>query len=186
MQLFPTPTLGLLNGWIFLLVFGIVFGGVVGSFPRHVIARLYDTSNWTPAQRALTRVGKALFVAVFVFVALTPLRPDAPHFWLGSVVFVLGLIGMVIALLDFRRAAADRPVTRGLYRISRNPQWVALVLVFLGACIAVGSWTALTLTALAAVSLHFRILAEERSCLTQYGESYRAFMQRVPRYFWLL
>ena len=173
-------------GWIFLLVFGIVFGGVVGSFPRDVIARLYDTSNWTPAQRAFTRVGKALSVAVFVFVALTPLRPDASFFWLGNVAFVLGLIGMVVALLDFRRAPADQPATKGLYRVSRNPQWVALVLVFLGACIAVGSWTALLLLALAAVTLHFRILAEERSCLARYGESYRAFMRQVPRYFWFL
>ena len=177
---------GPLAGWILLLVFGIVFGGVVGSFPRDVIARLYDSSNWTPAQRAFTRVGKALAVAVFVLVALTPLRPDASHFWLGSAVFALGLIGMVVALLDFRRAPADQPATKGLYGVSRNPQWVALMLVFLGACIAVGSWTALTLLALAAVSLHFRILAEERSCLARYGESYRAFMQRVPRYFWLL
>jgi protein-S-isoprenylcysteine O-methyltransferase Ste14 len=30
---------------------------------------------------------------------------------------------------------------------------------------------------------HFGILAEEEACLKQYGESYRVFMKRVPRYF---
>jgi protein-S-isoprenylcysteine O-methyltransferase Ste14 len=27
-----------------------------------------------------------------------------------------------------------------------------------------------------------RIVAEEKACLQQYGESYRSYMQRVPRY----
>jgi protein-S-isoprenylcysteine O-methyltransferase Ste14 len=30
---------------------------------------------------------------------------------------------------------------------------------------------------------HFGILAEEEKCAQQYGEPYRAYMDRVPRYF---
>jgi protein-S-isoprenylcysteine O-methyltransferase Ste14 len=30
---------------------------------------------------------------------------------------------------------------------------------------------------------HGRVLAEEEACLKRYGETYRAYMQRVPRYF---
>jgi protein-S-isoprenylcysteine O-methyltransferase Ste14 len=30
---------------------------------------------------------------------------------------------------------------------------------------------------------HFGILAEEEVCLKRYGEPYRVFMERVPRYF---
>jgi protein-S-isoprenylcysteine O-methyltransferase Ste14 len=30
---------------------------------------------------------------------------------------------------------------------------------------------------------HLGILAEEEACLAQYGESYRAYVERVPRYF---
>jgi len=183
MQLFPKLTLGLLNGWIFLLVYGIVFGGVVKSFPKDVVARLYDESNWTPAQRTLTRIGKVLSLAVFVLVALTPLNVDTFVFWLGSVIFVLGIIGVVVALFNFRDTPVGQPATEGLYKISRNPQWMMLVLVFLGACIAAGSWVALLLMALAVVCYHFRILAEERACLAQYGDAYRDYMRQIPRYF---
>lgn len=183
MQLFPKLTIGLWNGWIFLLVFGIVFGGVVKSFPKDVVARLYDESNWTPTQRTFTRIGKVLSLAVFVLVTLTPLNVETFVFWLGSVIFILGMIGVVVALFNFRNMPAGQPATQGLYKISRNPQWVMLVFVFLGACIAVGSWTALLLMTLAVVCYHFRILAEERACLAQYGEDYRVYMQQVPRYF---
>jgi protein-S-isoprenylcysteine O-methyltransferase Ste14 len=35
----------------------------------------------------------------------------------------------------------------------------------------------------ARVFSHYGILAEEEVCLKQYGDSYRAYMERVPRYF---
>lgn len=31
--------------------------------------------------------------------------------------------------------------------------------------------------------LHRSVLTEEQPCLQQYGESYKAFMQKAPRYF---
>ena len=55
--------------------------------------------------------------------------------------------------------------------------------VLLGACIAIGSWTAVIALAVARILSHFGIVAEEEICLKQYGDSYRAYMQRVPRYF---
>lgn len=183
MQFFPKLTLGLWNGWIFLLIYGAVFGGVVKSFPKDVIARLYDTSNWTPAQRKLTAIGKVLSLAVFILVALTPLNTTTGAFRVGSALFVLGMTSVIVALFNFRNTPAGEPATRGLYKISRNPQWVMLMLTFLGTCIAVGSWTALLLTILGAICYHFRILAEERACLAQYGDAYRAYMKKIPRYF---
>ena len=106
MQLFPKLSIGLWNGWIFLVVFGIVFGGVVKSFPKDVITRLYDTSNWTPTQRTLTRIGKVFSVLITVLVALTPLNGNTPVFWLGIAIFVLGLSGLVLALFNFRNTPA--------------------------------------------------------------------------------
>jgi protein-S-isoprenylcysteine O-methyltransferase Ste14 len=74
--------------------------------------------------------------------SLTPLK-------IGDVVFVieisfysLGLIGFVIALYNFKNTPVDQPVTRGLYRISRHPQQLAVSVSFLGISIAIGSWPA--------------------------------------------
>ena len=55
-------------------------------------------------------------------------------------------------------------------------------LVILGAGIPVGSWLALIFWTAAWLLEHFGILAEEQVCLKQYGEAYRAYLQRVPRY----
>jgi protein-S-isoprenylcysteine O-methyltransferase Ste14 len=183
MTLFPRLSLDWPNGWILLVIYATVFGAVVKSFPQEVVDRLYDRSHWTPRQRRLTLVGKALSFALFVLVALSPLRIGRPIFVVGIIVFVLGLIGVVVALFNFKAAPPGQPATTGLYTVSRNPQWVMLMVTFIGSCLAVGSWTAVLLAVLAAVIYHVRILAEERSCLAHYGETYRAYMERIPRYF---
>jgi protein-S-isoprenylcysteine O-methyltransferase Ste14 len=186
MVFFPKLDADWLNGWIFLVVYGLVFGVTVRSFPRQTIARLYDRSNWTRTQRILTRAGKVLSSLVFALVAFSPLRIGSPVFAVGGVLYGLGLVGLVIALFDFRAAEPGRPATRGLYRVSRNPQWVMLVTMFVGASLAVGSWAALFFFGAAAVCYHFRILAEERSCLKMYGSAYGDYLERVPRYLLLV
>ncbi len=54
--------------------------------------------------------------------------------------------------------------------------------IFLGICLAIGSWAALFMLVMSKLLQHFGVLAEEEACLKRYGEPYRAFMARVPRY----
>jgi len=70
----------------------------------------------------------------------------------------------------------------GLYRISRNPQMAGMFVPIIGASLAIGSWIALGVVLVWAVFLHSRGLAEEKTCLAKYGELYRQFMGRIPRY----
>ena len=66
-----------------------------------------------------------------------------------------------------------------------SPKQFMLLVSGVGISIAIGSWLALLTIVLGLVFAHFRILAEEGTCLRQYGDSYRAYMERVPRYFLL-
>jgi hypothetical protein len=66
------------------VIYGMVFGGVVKSFPKDVVARLYDTFHWTPTQRTFNRIVKVFALGIFVLVALTPLDVKTSVFWLGS------------------------------------------------------------------------------------------------------
>jgi protein-S-isoprenylcysteine O-methyltransferase Ste14 len=116
-------------------------------------------------------------------IIFTPLEVGSAAFGLGTTLFALGLLGFIAALLNFRDTPPDEPATGGLYRVSRNPQAFTFFLANYGICIAIGSWLALLTLFLSQLCAHFRILAEEETCLRQYGDSYRAYMQRVPRYF---
>jgi len=99
------------------------------------------------------------------------------------VLYGIGIIGLVGAMLNYWNTPPDQPVTRGIYKISRHPQIFSLFIIFLGVCMTIGSWPALLALLLSKLFQHFGILAEEQVCLKRYGESYRAYMERVPRYF---
>jgi protein-S-isoprenylcysteine O-methyltransferase Ste14 len=118
-----------------------------------------------------------------MLIILTPLQIKSAMFIPGIIVFSLGLTGFVIALFNFKNAPLDRPVTGGLYRISRHPQQLMFFISFLGICLAVGSWLTLFLQIISSIFLHSRIMAEEKACIERYGDPYRDYMKRVPRYF---
>lgn len=101
----------------------------------------------------------------------------------GIILYSLGSVGFIIALVNFKNTPTDQHATRGLYRISRHPQELMLFITAIGMCIAIGSWLALFILILTRLFVHSRNLAEEEACLERYGNSYRAYMECVPRYF---
>jgi len=183
MELVPALRIGWLNGWLPMGILYLIFGILLLVFPKEVVRRLYERSNWSREQRVIVLIGKLLALVWFPLIIFTPLKIGTPVFVLGTVIFALGLVGFVVALFNFRNTPLDRPVTEGLYRVSRNPQQFMLLVAGAGISIAIGSWLVLLMLLLGLVFTHRKILAEEASCLRQYGDSYRAYMERVPRYF---
>jgi protein-S-isoprenylcysteine O-methyltransferase Ste14 len=179
----PALRFGLLNGGLILLLLPLVDGILFAIFPRAVVTRLFDRSGWSQKQIIFTVLGKLCALVCLALIILTPLKIGSAVFVIGLAVAVLGATGLAKALFDFRNTPHGQPVTHGMYRISRHPQIVMSSVVILGASIAVGSWPALIMLAAARVLSHLGILAEEEICLKQYGDEYRTYMQRVPRYF---
>ncbi len=185
MELIPTLEIGWLNGWILLCLMYLIFGILLLAFPKDVVARLYDydRSCWSKTQRAFYIIGKLLALVCLFLIIFTPLKIRANIFIPGIILFALGLAGFIAALFNFKNTPLDQSVTRGLYRISRHPQVLMLFIMSIGICMTVGSWLVLFILVIAGFFGHFRTLAEEKACLERYGDSYRAYMKRVPRYF---
>jgi len=183
MVFIPNFELNILNGWLFFVGYLVIFGITIAGFSNEVRARLYDRSLWTRNQRILTAIGKLFTLANMILFIISPLRLNSPVFYLGLVLWALGLVGMVTALLNYSKTPLDTPVTMGIYRISRNPQIFSIWVVFIGICLMIGSALSLLLMTISFLLLHTATMAEEEACLQQYGEAYQVFMDQVPRYF---
>jgi protein-S-isoprenylcysteine O-methyltransferase Ste14 len=183
MEILPNLKIGILNGWLLLGTHVLIQGLLLLVFPRPVVKRLFDRSGWSEKQKVFTVLGKIFSLATLVLIILTPLKIGSIIFFLGLLIFALGLAGLIIAMLNFKDTPLREPVHKGVYKISRHPQIVALFLIFLGICMAIGSWLALFTLLMSKILQHYSSLAEEEACLRQYGDSYRAYMERVPRYF---
>ena len=183
MEIITTLEIGWLNGWILLVVELLIQGLLLLVFPKDVVSRLFDRSGWSEKQRVFTIIGNVFSLACLILIILTPLKINTRTFIVGLVLYAIGLAGLVVAMLNFKNTPPKQPVSKGVYKISRHPQIVSLFVIFLGICVAIGSWAALFVLMMSKLLQHFGILAEEEICLKRYGESYRAYMEQVPRYF---
>ncbi|WP_442929338.1 methyltransferase family protein [Natranaerovirga pectinivora] len=70
----------------------------------------------------------------------------------------------------------------GLYRVSRNPMYIAYFICFIGCVLLTYSWILLMLVIVFQISSHWVILSEERWCIEKFGEEYIKYMNKVRRY----
>ena len=183
MNILSNMRLAVLNGWILLLIHHVIFGALVLTFSEEKRKKLYFYGNMNSVEKALTIAGKLLVLMCFIVLIFSPINFNSILFYPGIILFNIGVIGMTIALINFRSAPVNAPATSGLYKISRNPQVFMMGISFLGMCIIVDSVLSITLLLISFILFHFRIILEERNCLSLYGKDYEDYMKRVKRYF---
>lgn len=76
-------------------------------------------------------------------------------------------------------------VETGIYRFSRNPYFLAYLLLFAAYTVLLQSYLLLAMSLLAFVLIHRMVLREERHLEVLHGERYRQYRARVPRYLFL-
>ncbi len=133
----------------------------------------------------------AAIVAVDRFFPLATF--DAPWLpWFGAVLVVAGIGVSAAAKRQFQRIGTnvytfEEPgelVTDGLFRISRNPMYLGLVVAGLGAALVSATLAALVLSAVFALIVRYWYMAfEENAMLRRFGEPYQAYCRRVGRWF---
>ena len=106
---------------------------------------------------------------------------------------VLGFIGdilftvSVITMKDSWRAGIaenDKTeiITSGIYRISRNPAFLAFDCVYIGLLLIAFNWVLLVFSVFAMTMLHLQILQEEKFLSNAFGAEYNAYKSKVRRY----
>jgi protein-S-isoprenylcysteine O-methyltransferase Ste14 len=183
LEFIPSLAIGWLNGWVFLAVFALTELIHIKICSKGVVIRLFDRKNWTQTQIIFTILGKVSTLINIILFFLSPFKIVSIDFVIGVVLYSIGLVGLHVAIYNFRKAPLDKPITTGLYKISRNPQIFTIYISFLGICLVIGSWISIILLTVSIIGGHFGILGEEKRLFEQYGESYAEYKKKVPRYF---
>lgn len=104
-----------------------------------------------------------------------------------------GVIVMVLGIWEFKRAKttvdpihpdkATDLVTSGIFRITRNPMYVGMILLLIAATFYVGTWIGFLCAFLSAIYLnYFQIKPEEKAIEQIFGENYVQYKKRVRRW----
>lgn len=116
------------------------------------------------------------------------------RFLLAKVLVVLaGFIGLVSVYQFFKRKTSVDPmhpekvnqlVTSGLYKYSRNPMYLALLMVLLGFGLYLGNaFNTLVAAGFVAYMNRFQIIPEERILLAKFGNKFKSYQLATRRWF---
>ena len=183
MKFIPEFGVSVLTGVVPFTIYLIIFGVTIFSFPKVNRLRLYDRSNWTKKQQFYTVISKLFALFDIVLIIFSSLTDNIYLIVVGIILFSVGSTVLASALITFCITPLNKPITKGLYKYSRNPQMMGLWLIFLSIGILINSVLSIILLMLNIIFAHQYIKAEEQSCTKQYGNEYIAYLKSKPRYF---
>jgi protein-S-isoprenylcysteine O-methyltransferase Ste14 len=181
MSLVPAFELGLWNAWI------LVIPMLVISFSdmRATASRESGKAGDFKLTRKENRLTYAVFlpmVVSWVYAVFLPLQLGTVWLYSGLIICLFGMIFTSVAILDFATSPRDKVITKGLYRFTRNPTYIGIILMQIGLGIACSSWLYLLLTVALIILLNANLSAEERYCLYRFGDDYRKYKNVTPRW----
>jgi len=183
MTLIPEFKIGLWNGWWFTVSYLIIHFLPVILYPKSVTRRFLAQPKSSKTEKSILLITTTLYFGIMIYAIFVSLKLNTAWFRIGLVIYIVGMVFYVIAVDNYARTPLDQPAVKGLYRISRNPIHVMSFIAWLGAGIALASGVILAANVLMMLLMHITTLAEERFCLEKYGDTYRNYMKKTPRYF---
>jgi protein-S-isoprenylcysteine O-methyltransferase Ste14 len=183
MSLLPAFKLGIWNAWIFMSIFILQMLAVI-FLGKKVWRRSSRTSGIERSrlEAKASVIGNTIWFLATAYSIFLPLRLGTIWFSIGLPVFLVGLIILAVATVNFATAPMQKPIVQGTYRFSRHPLYLSLFIVYVGTSISTASWVFFILGIADVFWIRIESLVEERYCLERYGSDYREYMNRTPRW----
>ena len=175
----------------FMAMLAIIAATLVRGFG---IQRATGDRPWAFASaKGMQRIaGSSFALSVGALLAAAALAPAHGSNWAipAALIAAIGAAVVIVAQVQMGRAwrvgvrEGDAPlfVSHGLFRFSRNPIFVGMMLVGLSAAIVSGTWWSWTALAIFVASCAVQVRIEEAHLEASFGQSYREFLASVPRW----
>lgn len=135
-----------------------------------------------------------VMAGMYLIDRLLPLGVRVPGrvFWFIGF-FVLGMAVAIVGVVQFRQQRttihplnpehSTSLVTSGIYRYSRNPMYLGMLLVIVGWLIYLGSWLAVFMPVVFVLLINkLQIVPEERILASKFGQSFTEYLGSVRRW----
>jgi protein-S-isoprenylcysteine O-methyltransferase Ste14 len=185
-SLIPAFEIGVWNAWIlqvFFLLVAIVPDFLMGKEAKLSMKRMSQSVPFSKSDKILAYSTHVIIMPfVLVYSIFLPIKLGTVWLYLGLPIFILSVVMYIVTIINIANTSVDKPVTRGVYRIMRHPIYFSGFLMYIGIGIACASWIVLLCALLWIAFFYIVVPTEERFLIAQYGDSYREYMNRTPRW----
>jgi protein-S-isoprenylcysteine O-methyltransferase Ste14 len=177
MSLVPAFEIGVWNAWIFS-VFTIIHISLMMAVKKDVSKKM---DHGQEEQKKLY-IASIFWIMIILYSIFVPFKLGTAWFYMGLALYLAGALILTLFFTGVAATPQGQPFTRGIYRFSRNPMYVGMILQFFGTAIAGASWPLLVLTILETFAMWSVVIIEERTCLERFGDAYFDYMNKTPRW----
>lgn len=103
-------------------------------------------------------------ILFFIYLFFLKVTAESYWFYTGLLTYASGILLCLVSVFNFAAPADNGINLKGLYRVSRNPMYVAYFICFLGCVLLTQSFLLFIILLIFQVSAHWIILSEERWC----------------------
>lgn len=185
MSWFPEFEIGFWNAWVLMLylplhpLIMLIIDKAVGVGE---IFKKMEGVSYEGKERKSFFLSMTLLFVMLIYSVFLPLRQGSTWLYVGFVIYSIGLIIFLVAIVNIVTTPHGKPFTEGIYRYSRHPMLFSSFITFVGISIATASWIFFLLSLVASLFQVPQAKAEERGCLDTFGADYREYMKRTPRW----
>ena len=186
MSLIPAFEIGVWNAWIFILLmfFTYIPGQMINKEALNKVNEGWASEQWPRTNRFLAKSTHVIIIPLtIIYSVFLPLKLGTVWFYVGLPFYLLGLFMNLMAGINIATTLLDKePITKGIYRFSRHPAYFGGFLIYLGIGIAGASWVFILLSLAWIIMWYIAVPSEECSLLKKYGDAYREYMNKTPRW----
>ena len=186
MSLIPAFEIGIWNAWILQVFFILVLTGpdfLMGKEAKLSMNRMGQFAPFSKSEKMLALSTHAIIMPVAaIYSIFLPLKLGTAWLYVGLPIFALSLVMYIVTTISIANTPVNEPITRGAYRISRHPIYFSGFLLYIGIGVACASWIVLLLAMAWIVLWQIVVPTEERFLSEKYGDAYRKYLKRTPRW----
>jgi protein-S-isoprenylcysteine O-methyltransferase Ste14 len=181
MPLMPVFKIGVLNGWIFAVIF-IVLPFLIMLFNKETFKKGSNPPGLDKRGKIISYIATIIIYIAYLYSIFLPLKLGTGWFYAGLAIFLLAVALLVTAIINFMTAPMNKVVTQGAYRFSRHPIYFSNLLALIGIGIATASWIILLVTIIIFILANIDTVYEERYCKEKYGDAYKEYFKKTPKW----
>ena len=183
MSIIPAFQIGVWNAWIFMVWLFIQNYGI-RFFSKEIYQKAGGSSEveLNQSQKITSYASITLWLLTTIYSVFLPFKLDTIWFYIGLFIFLLGFIINIFVTINFVTTPMEEPVIKGVYRYSRHPMYLAMLLIYFSVGIASASWIFLLATIIWLILIKLSVGDEERYCMEKYKDVYREYVNRTPRW----
>lgn len=170
------------NGWILSLIsLGISYAPLF--FSKKGATRLTNFKWMNKKGRYLSFAVLILYALMLIIPVFHSITNNFTQLTIGGIISIAGVAGVLISYHNYFTTEQDTLITKGLYRISRNPIYVFTLVAAIGASILCTAYEMAPVIIIYLFVQHPIIKEEERFCTETYGQDYLEYKKKTARYF---